>query len=111
QTCALPICELDAGEREVDGLGERLDQQRLGEAGDADEQDVPAREQRHHEPLDDGLLPDDHPADLAAEAGVGVAEPVYGGGVGGGGGGHGEGKGVGERGNGRGGEGEGGSVG
>ena len=50
---------------EVERLGERRDQQRLGEAGHADEQAVTAREQRDQQLLDDLLLADDPLLDLA----------------------------------------------
>ena len=56
--------ELDALERQVQDLGERRDQERLGEAGHADDQAVAAGEQRDEELLDDLVLADDHLADL-----------------------------------------------
>ena len=45
-------------------LGERGDQQRLGQPRHADEQRMPAAEQRDQQLLDHRLLPDDHLAEL-----------------------------------------------
>src|SRR5262249_35844510 len=78
--------ELDARERELERLGERLDEQRLAEAGDALEQDVTAREQRRHDALDDLGLAHDAVADLALQAIEILAEAPNGGGRLGGGG-------------------------
>ena len=44
--------ELDARELGVDRVAERAHRERLGEAGDALEQDVPAREQADEDALD-----------------------------------------------------------
>jgi hypothetical protein len=49
---------------QVERLGERRDQQRLREAGHADEQRVTAREQRDQQLLDHAALADDALADL-----------------------------------------------
>ncbi len=58
--------ELDPGELEVDRLGERRDQQGLGQARHALEQQVPAGEQCDQEPLDHHVLADhDRPDALA----------------------------------------------
>ena len=51
--------ELDAVEAEVEHLGERRDEQRLGQPGHADEQAVAAREQRREQLIDHRLLADD----------------------------------------------------
>ena len=51
--------ELDAVELEVDDLGQRRDQQRLGEAGHADDQAVAADEQRQQHQVDHVVLADD----------------------------------------------------
>ena len=56
--------ELDAREVEVEHLPERLHRERLGETRHALDQQVAAAEQRHHHPLDERLLADDHLADL-----------------------------------------------
>ena len=53
-----------AGERAGHGAGERLDGQRLGHAGHALEQAVPAGQQADHHALDQALLTDDDPLDL-----------------------------------------------
>ena len=59
--------ELDAPEREVEGLRERRDEEGLGETGHADEERVPAREEGHQHQVDDGRLPDDLVADGLVE--------------------------------------------
>ena len=51
--------ELDAVELEVHRLGERRDDQRLGQPGDADEQHVPIGHHRRQDAVDDVLLTDD----------------------------------------------------
>ena len=56
--------ELHAREREVERLRDRLDEQRLREAGDADEEHVAAGQERRDEIVDDLLLADDAAADL-----------------------------------------------
>ena len=45
-------------------VGERLDRQRLGQAGHALEQHVAAGEQADEHPLEHRVLADDHPLDL-----------------------------------------------
>jgi hypothetical protein len=60
--------ELDAGELRVDRVAQRADRERLGEAGDALEQDVPARQQPDQDALDHVLLADDDLADLVQQA-------------------------------------------
>ena len=50
------------------------DQQRLGQARHADQQDVAAGEQPGQQLLDHALLADDDLADLVAEASIGVGE-------------------------------------
>ncbi len=56
--------ELDALEAQVQNLGQRLDQQRLGQARHAGDQAVPAREERHQDLIDHLVLPDDDLAQL-----------------------------------------------
>ncbi len=51
--------ELDALEARVDGAGERGDGERLGEAGHALDEHVPAREQADQQALHEHGLPDD----------------------------------------------------
>ena len=48
-------------------LGERLERERLREAGNALEEDVAAGEERDHEPIDEGVLADDDAGDLGAQ--------------------------------------------
>ena len=59
--------ELHAREAQVERLRDRLHEQRLREAGHADEQDVTAGEQRGDEIVDDLVLADDAAADLLDE--------------------------------------------
>ena len=59
--------ELDAVEPQVDGLGELLDEQRLGQPGNAAQQAVPAGEKRDQDLADDPLLADDRLGQLALE--------------------------------------------
>ena len=56
--------ELEALELAAERVGERLDGQRLGQAGHAFEEHVPAGQQRHEQPLEHRLLADDDPLDL-----------------------------------------------
>ena len=56
--------ELDALERDVENLRDRADHERLGQAGHADQQAVPAGEDRGEDLLDDLALPDDDAAEL-----------------------------------------------
>mgnify|MGYP003693796461 CR=1 FL=1 len=56
--------ELDPLEIEIEDVGERLDQQRLGQAGHAGDQAVAAGEQRDEHLLDDLVLSDDDLAQL-----------------------------------------------
>ena len=51
--------ELDAVELQVEHLGQRRDEQRLGQPGDADDQAVAADEERQQHQLDDVALADD----------------------------------------------------
>ncbi len=66
--------ELDARERELEALGEGLDQERLAETGHAFQQDVPTREQADHDLPDHLGVADDHLAHLGPERLVGVDE-------------------------------------
>ena len=56
--------ELDAGEVEVERLGERADEQRLAEAGHAFEQAMAADEQAGQHAVHDLVVPHDHAAQL-----------------------------------------------
>jgi hypothetical protein len=56
--------ELDPREGEVEHLAERLHRKRLGEAGHALHQQVPAAQQRHHHAVDERALAHDHLAHL-----------------------------------------------
>ena len=56
--------ELDPLERAAEHLRRRLDRQRLREAGDALDQQVPAREQADEHPLEHRVLSRDHALDL-----------------------------------------------
>jgi hypothetical protein len=51
--------ELHAMELAADRRRERLDGERLGQPRHPLDQDVPAREQRHQQPLEEHVLPDD----------------------------------------------------
>ena len=55
-------------------VADGLDRHRLGEAGNALEQDVAVGEQRHEHALQHLLLPDDHPLDLEEGRLEGVAD-------------------------------------
>jgi hypothetical protein len=57
--------ELDPREAEVERLGQRRDEERLGQPGDADEQAVTAREQRGEQVVHDLALADHPLLDLA----------------------------------------------
>jgi hypothetical protein len=59
--------ELNAAELETDGIGEGLDEQRLGEAGHAAQQAVPACKQTDKDLAPHVLLPDDDAPDLPLE--------------------------------------------
>ena len=52
--------ELDAGERAADGLGQRLDGERLGQTGHAFEEAVAVGEQAREHALQRTVLADDH---------------------------------------------------
>src|SRR5690606_85862 len=71
--------ELDAAEIERQAAGERLYQQRLGQAGDPFENAVAAGEDAHQQLLDDRVLPDDDGADLIADLLLGGVELFEGG--------------------------------
>ena len=60
--------ELDALERAAEHVGDGLDRQRLREAGDALDQEVPAREQADEHALEHLVLPGDHALDLEDRA-------------------------------------------
>src|SRR5436853_431553 len=56
----------------MQGLGERANEQRLGQAGDAFQQRVPLGEDRHENLFDDFVLADDDFGQLVADAVVGL---------------------------------------
>jgi hypothetical protein len=60
--------ELNAREVCLDGLGERADGERLGEAGDAFEEDVAVAEEADEQAVDEVLLADDDASDLFTES-------------------------------------------
>src|SRR6185369_9858427 len=62
-------CELDSAELEADGVGQRLDEERLGEAGHSAQQAMAAGEQTGEDFAADALLSDDRAADLGVETG------------------------------------------
>jgi len=59
--------ELHTREAQVERLGDRVHEQRLRQPRHADEQHVPAREQRRDEVVDDRVLADDPSPDLLDE--------------------------------------------
>ena len=59
--------ELDPLEAQVEDLGQRADQQRLGQAGHAGQQAVAAGEERDQQLIDGVVLADDHLAQLLAD--------------------------------------------
>jgi hypothetical protein len=59
--------ELDPVELSADGARERLDGQRLGQAGHALDQDVPPRHQRDQQALQQHVLADDGLLDLVQD--------------------------------------------
>ena len=60
--------------RQVEGLGQRADHERLGQPGHAHEQGVAAAEDRHEQLVEHLLLADDDLADLLPQLLVGGAE-------------------------------------
>jgi hypothetical protein len=68
--------ELDAGELQVQGVGDRPHQERLAEPRHAFEQHVPAGNEGRQRPLHDVVLADDHLPDLRAELQEVGPEPV-----------------------------------
>ena len=65
--------ELDPRELQVQGLGQRADQQRLAQPRHAFQQAVPAHEQAGQHAVDDFFVPDDHPGDLLAQGRIASA--------------------------------------
>ena len=61
--------ELDAAELEIDRVGERLDQERLGQTRHAAKQAVAARHQADDHLAHDAVLADDHAGQLALQVG------------------------------------------
>jgi hypothetical protein len=59
--------ELDALEVEVEGAGQRLDRQRLGQPRHALDQHVAAGEEADQQAVEQVVLPDDHPPQLALD--------------------------------------------
>ena len=68
--------ELDAVEVEVEDVGHRLHDERLGEAGHAGDDAVAADEQRQHDLVEDLVLADDLLAQLVEDRLVPVAQAV-----------------------------------
>ena len=60
--------ELNPLEAEIEDLGERLDEERLREAGDAGDQAVAAGKERDEHLIDDLVLADDDAAQLREDA-------------------------------------------
>ena len=73
--------ELDALERQVQRLGQRADQQRLGQARHAFQQGVAAGEDGDQHLLDHFVLADDDLGQLVADAVVGLLAVLHGGDV------------------------------
>ena len=69
--------ELDALEGAAEDVGEGLDGQRLGQAGDALEEDVAAGQEADEDPLEHPILADDDPSDLEQD-GLGGGSRVVG---------------------------------
>ena len=67
--------ELDPLEVEVEDVGERLDEQRLGQPGHAGDQAVAAGEERDEHLLDDLVLADDDLAELGEDPLAAVRDP------------------------------------
>ena len=65
--------------RQVQRVGQRVDHQRLGQAGHADQQAVAAGEDRDQQLLEHRVLADDHLAHLGLEPGERVLETLHGG--------------------------------
>ena len=70
--------ELDAAEVQRQGVGQRADHQRLGQARHAHQQAVPAGEHGDQQLLDHLLLADDHPAQLLGDQAIGFVEFLHG---------------------------------
>ena len=68
--------ELDAVELEVEHARHRMDEQRLGQSGHADDEAVAADEQRQQHLLDDVVLPDDELLQLLDDVLAAVLHPV-----------------------------------
>ncbi len=68
--------ELDPLVVEIEDVRERLDQQRLREAGDAGDQTVSAGEERDEDLLDDFILPDDDLAQFAENPLAAFRDPL-----------------------------------
>ena len=64
--------ELHAGELEVNGLGDGVDEERLGEAGHALKEQVAAGEECNQQPLDHHVLPHDNRRDALADGFAGA---------------------------------------
>lgn len=66
--------ELDAFEGEVEDVGDGFDEEGFGEAGNADEEDVPLAEHGGEDLLDDLVLADDDLGELVGHELVGLVE-------------------------------------
>ena len=64
--------ELDAAELEIEDLGEGRNEEGLRQARNADQQAVPIREEDREQLLHDGVLSDDHLAQLGQDLGAGA---------------------------------------
>jgi hypothetical protein len=71
--------ELDALEGQAQRVGQRVDEQGLGQARHAFEQAVPAGEHGHQHLLDDIALADDYLGQLLADAAICLLTPLHGG--------------------------------
>ena len=74
--------ELDPGELQAQGCGERARQQRLAEAGEVLDEDVPGRQDAEQHLRDRGPLADDDPLDLGEDLGAPLGGHADGGGEG-----------------------------
>ncbi len=70
--------ELNAAELQRQGIGQRADHERLGQARHADQQAMPAGEDGDEQFFDHLLLADDHAAQLLADEPIGFVEFLHG---------------------------------
>ena len=74
--------ELNATEIQVDGLGDRVHEERLRQAGHTLQEQVTAGEERDHDALDDDVLADDDLADARTDVGDELVGGLHGRGIG-----------------------------